>query len=98
MSGPVRWKLENVEVPLGADEEALAAAAARVLGVKREEMLSLVVLRRALDARKSGERRDARRGARGRPPRGGGRENPAAGPRWSFHLAVTLAAGTTPRT
>lgn len=107
MGDGVRWKLENVEVPLGADEEALAAAAARALGVTREQVLSIAVLRRALDARKSGERRDVRRNARGRgaarggrDPRGGrgGREGPSGGPRWSFHLVVTLQAGARPRT
>lgn len=94
MGVPVRWKLENVEVPLGAGEEALAAASAKILGVPREQVLSLVVLRRALDARKSGERRDTRRRPRGRK----GARSGAAGPRWSFHLAVALPAGTTPRT
>lgn len=92
VADPTRFRLENLLLPLGADEEALAAAAARALGVSRERVLSLSVLKRALDARKGGRGRGRTRGKDSR----GGATRPS-GPRWSLHVAVTLEAGTRTR-
>lgn len=97
MADPTRVRIENLELPLGADEEALAAAAARALGIPRERVLAVAVLKRALDARKK-KSSASRRGPRDRGSKG--RRDPAraTGPRWSFHVAVTLQPGTRTRT
>ena len=97
MTDPTRLRIENLELPLGADEEALVAAAARALGIPRERVTALSVLKRALDARKK-KSSATRRGPRDRF--GKGRRDPdrATGPRWSFHVVVTLAADTRTRT
>ena len=43
--------IENITLPPGEGPAALAAEAARLLGVREKELLSLTVLRRSVDAR-----------------------------------------------
>ncbi len=71
-------RIENLEVPLDERTDGLAARAAGVLGVKKEEIASVDVLRRALDARRRRPRWSYHLlvaladgvAARGRPPKG----------------------------
>jgi uncharacterized FAD-dependent dehydrogenase len=54
---PLRYRLGNLPLPLGEDDGALRRLVARRLGVRSDDLLSIAVVKRSLDARKKGHPR-----------------------------------------